>query len=101
LHRVLQHASTLVGLLVIALAIVRALRRAVPVELPVRPRVWPRLAAVACVGAGIGLGVLRLVGRRTDDIGNVVVVLIAGALTGILLACIVLQPAARRATPAA
>jgi hypothetical protein len=101
LHRVLQHASTAIGLLVVAIVVARALRRVSPVELPVRPRVWPRLFAVACIGAGTALGLLRLGGRRTDDIGNVVVVMISGALAGVVLASIVLHRAARRATPRA
>jgi hypothetical protein len=100
LHRVLQHTSTVLGLLLLAFVLVRALRRASPVELPARPRVWPRLIAVACTCVGVAAGVMRLGGRRTDDIGNVVVVLLSGALVGVLLACVVLRPAARRATPA-
>jgi drug/metabolite transporter (DMT)-like permease len=99
LHRVLQHASTVVGLLVVVAVVGRVLHRTTPIELPPRPRVWPRLIALACVAAGFGLAVLRLWGRRTDDIGNVVVVLISGVLFGVLLTSIVLHRAASRAAP--
>lgn len=101
LHRVLQHASTVVGLLVVIAIVGRALQRTAPIELPPRPRVWPRLIALGCVALGFGLSVLRLWGRRTDDIGNVVVVLISGVLFGVLLASVVLRRAADRAAPQA
>jgi hypothetical protein len=99
LHRVLQHVSTVVGLLVITAVAGRALYRTTPIELPPRPRVWPRLIALGGIALGLGLAVARLWGRRTDDIGNMVVVLISGALLGVLLTSIALHRAASRAAP--
>jgi hypothetical protein len=97
LHRVLQHASTVIGTLVIAIVVGRALYRTAPVELPERPRIWPRVIAAGCLGAGIALALLRL--RRLDDIGNVVVVLISGALLGVLITSVVLRRVALRSIP--
>lgn len=100
LHRVLQHVSTIVGLLTCVAFATRALIRATPIEIPARPRVWPRLAAFGCVAGGVALATLRLSYRRTDDIGNVVVVLISGALAGVLVSSLVLRGTATRARPA-
>lgn len=97
LHRVLQHASSAIGTLAIALLVARTLVRTTPTELPPRPRVWPRLIVAGCLAAGIALALLRL--RRTSDIGNVVVVLISGALAGVLVSSVVLHRTARRAVP--
>ncbi len=97
LHRVLQHASTVIGLATCLAFAAYALRKAAPIELPPRPRIWPRLALVVLVAAGMAAATLRL--RRLDDIGNVVVVLISGALGGLLLSSLVLRRTASRARP--
>lgn len=100
LHRVLQHVSTVVGLLACLAFTTRTLYRATPIEIPDRPRVWPRLAAFACIAAGVTFAILRLTRRRnTDDIGNVVVVLIAGGLAGVVLTSVVLWRTAVRVRP--
>jgi len=96
-HRVIQHASTVVGSCVIALVIVRALWRANSVELPDPGRAWPRTLAAACVIAGIGLSMFRL--RHWYDLGSIAVVLISGALLGTLLACLALHNVAGRLRP--
>jgi hypothetical protein len=99
LHRVLQHVSTVVGLVACLAYAAYVLRKVTPIDIPARPRVWPRLAAFACVAAGLAAAVLRLSHRRTDDIGNVVVVLISGALAGVLLSSLVLWRTASRVRP--
>lgn len=100
LHRVLQHASTVVGLVVCAVVVIRALRRAPALELPPRPRLWPPLVAVTAILGGAALTAPRAFLRKdADDIGNVVVVLIAGALAGALVASVALHTAARKARP--
>ncbi len=100
LHRVLQHASTVIGLLACAFFVIRALRRAEPIELPPRPRWWPRLVAFVLVAGGAAATAPRAFLRKdADDIGNVVVVLIAGALAGALLASVVLRRAALHSRP--
>ncbi len=95
LHRVLQHVSTLVGSLVVAIVVARALYRIAPIELPPRPRVWPRLLALASVGTG---AVLAQLFRhwRTGDYGAFVVIVISGALAGALVASIALWRTAQR-----
>ncbi len=100
LHRLLQHASTVIGLVVCAIFVVRALRRAQPVELPPRPRWWPRLVAFTLIAGGAAATAPRAFLRKdADDIGNVVVVLLAGALAGALLASVVLRRAALHSRP--
>jgi len=95
MHRVIQHASTVIGSLGCLAFVARALLRAEPIELPARPRVWPRLVAVACITTGVGLAVLTISGRRNDDVGGVVVVLLSGALAGTLVASGLLLQTAR------
>jgi hypothetical protein len=95
-HRVLQHASTAVGLTVLAVVIVRGLARRAPVELPALPRAVPRVLAGACVAGGIALTTLRLVARHVTDAGDLVVGALAGALAGTLIASALLQVRSRR-----
>ena len=100
LHRVLQHASTVLGLLVCSVVALRALRRAKPIELPPRPRWWPRLVAFALIAGGAAATAPRAFLRKdADDIGNVIVVLIAGALAGVLIASLVLRRTALDSRP--
>lgn len=98
LHRLLQHVSTLIGLAACLGFAARALRRVEPVELPARPRVWPRLVACLLIAGGAAATAPRAFLRRdADDIGNVIVVLIAGALAGVVIAALVLRGPALRA----
>ncbi len=100
LHRVLQHVSTVVGLVACLAFTARTLYRATPIDIPDRPRVWPRLAAFACIAAGLAFAIFRLSGRRSiEDIGNVVVVLISGALAGVVVTSVVLWRTAVRVRP--
>ncbi len=100
LHRVIQHVSTVVGLLACIAVATRAIIRTKPIDLPPRPRIWPRLVAFALIATGSALAALRLAAwKRNDDIGNVIVVLISGALAGALVSSLVLRGAASRARP--
>jgi len=92
LSRVLQHASTVIGLIAVSIVVARALWKIEPVALPDPRRTWPRLIAMACVGGGIGLSALRI--WRWYDIGGAVVILISGGLFGTLLASFVLRDSA-------
>lgn len=102
LHRVFQHTSTVIGLLVLAVLVTRALRRATPIELPDVPRAWSRVIAALCISGCTGLAIARLVLFRwwwLDDLGTVVVVVISGLLIGALVAGAVLWgPASRLRT---
>jgi len=96
LHRALQHASTLVGLGVLAALVVRWLVRSRPVALPAAPRLAARLLVVACVAIAAALIVARLVGKRATDPGDLIVGAIAGALAGVIVASVALTGRARR-----
>ncbi len=95
-HRVIQHASTVVGLIVLAIVAIRALRRVDPIELGDPGRTWPRLVALSCVGSGLALSYVRVMHRHWYDLGSMVVVVISGALFGALLASVALQRVASR-----
>lgn len=96
LHRVLQHASTAIGSLALLVVIARAVARLEPIELADPPRAWSRVIAGACLVAGVALASLRLYLRPwwIDDVGQVAVILIAGALGGVLLASALLRRSA-------
>lgn len=99
-HRLVQHASTVIGLLVCGWVVFRALRRTPPVELPARPRVWPRVVAFALIAGGAAATSPRaFLYKDADDIGNIVVVLISGAMIGALAAGLVLRRVALHSRP--
>lgn len=87
-HRVIQHSSTVIGLVVLAIVIGRALRR-------VTPRVLPRPAASVyatwgiSIAAGTVLSMLRVRGLSLVDPGSVIVAIIAGFLGGALVASLI------------
>lgn len=85
LHRVLQHTSTVIGLVVLAVAATRALRRVDPVVLeptPLRVRVmWA--VCIAFVGT---LTFLRIHHTHELDPGSIIVAIIDAGLGGWLLA---------------
>lgn len=93
-HRVIQHVSTLVGLIVLAIVLVRTLRRVKPVELP--PPSWRRrLVWVACI---VGVGActfLHLSHLHLWDLGSIVVAIIDAFLGGALIASLVTPQATR------
>jgi uncharacterized protein DUF4184 len=95
-HRVLQHASTVVGLVVLTVVLVRAFRRCPPVAVPEVPRTAARLCVAACISASAALTTARLVVMHRTDIGDVIVGVIAGVLAGTLLASALLFAPGRR-----
>jgi hypothetical protein len=96
LHRVLQHASTLVGLAVLAVVVVRWFRRCPSVVLPALPRTASRACVALCVIAAVALTTARLVGMHATDIGDLIVGVIAGVLAGTLVASAILFAPGRR-----
>jgi Domain of unknown function (DUF4184) len=90
LHRVLQHASTLVGLVVLTVVVVRWLQRCTAVVVPEVPRATARSCVAACTIAAVALTTARLAGMHRTDPGDRIVAVIAGVLAGILLASAIL-----------
>src|SRR5512140_556122 len=84
-HRVLQHASTAVGLVVLTVVLVRVFRRCLPVAVPEVPRTAARVSVAACTIAAAALTTTRLVAMHRTDIGDLIVGVIAGILAGILV----------------
>jgi len=95
-HRVLQHASTVIGLVVLMIVVIRAVRRGRPVALPDVRRAGPRGLVAGCVLALAGLAVARLVGKHATDPGDLIVGVIAGALAGVIVASAIVTPRAQR-----
>lgn len=96
LHRVLQYASTLVGLIVLTIVIARALKRRTPVDLPSVSRLGPRLVFLVCIAAGVAVLVARVVGKHLTDPGDLVVGAISGGLAGTIVASIIVRLAFAR-----
>jgi len=96
LHRLLQHASTLVGLIALGIVVVCQLRRAAPRTLPDLPRTAARLGFAACTSAGAALILVWISATPAVEIGDVVVGAITGVLAGTLLASAILYRAGRR-----
>ncbi len=97
-HRALQHASTVLGLVVLAALTARWWLRRPPVVLPAVPRAAARCVLVACVISGVALvwRAARSPIGAPMELGQLVVVGIAGTLAGVLVASIALAPRARR-----
>ena len=101
LHRVLQYASSVVGLVVLAIVVVRMLRQRVAIELPAVDRVLPRLIFVACIAAGAALLTLRVLAHHLRDPGDVTVGAISGILAGVLVASVIVRLGFSRAVAVA
>jgi hypothetical protein len=88
LHRVIQHSSTVIGLVILAIVIGRALARVTPRELP-----SPGLRVYAIWAVSIvvvtALSMLRIRGLHLVDPGSVIVAIIAGSLGGAIVASLV------------
>jgi hypothetical protein len=85
LCRILQHTSTVVGLVALAILALRALRRVQPIEVVTGGRlVW-----VACCIAVSAAAYARVARRHETDIGSLVVAACCGLLGGALLAGLV------------
>jgi hypothetical protein len=96
LHRILQHACSVIGLIVLGVLVIRALRRSPRIE--AAPRVWSRIVFVACVAVAIAALLVRLVAHHLTDPGNLIVGVIAGLFAGSIVAsaAIRLDPAFQR-----
>jgi membrane associated rhomboid family serine protease len=95
LHRILQHASTLVGLAGVAAYLDWRIRRAPPVAVAVR-RAGARVAFAGCVVAGVTAAVFRLHLLRIIEPGNVIAAAISGTLAGAIVASLIMRRAALR-----
>lgn len=96
LFRILQHASSVVGLAVVAWYVARALRRAPPVvavDAPPRGRV--RAVLAGCLALGMVAMVLNLRRMHLHDPGSVISGLISGVLAGTLAASVIARRDAR------
>jgi hypothetical protein len=84
--RLLQHLSTVVGLIALAVVVVRRARRTAPVALPPAPRAGPRALLALCVALAVAAldGRLALLGERQP--GHFVAAAISGLLAGALVA---------------
>jgi hypothetical protein len=87
LHRVIQHTSTAIGLVVLAIVIGRALARVTPRELP---SPGPRVYAIWAVSIVVvtALSMLRIRGLHLVDPGSVIVAIISGGLGGAIVASV-------------
>ena len=96
MNRVLQHASTLFGLAVLAWIVARAIRSLPPVAIdPLRLRT--RAAFAVCSAVGGTLTLLRVVRMEyAHDPGNLVVATMSGMIGGAIVASLVVRTAGRR-----
>ena len=95
IFRVLQHASSLIGLAVLTAYVVVRLRREPPIEIEL-PRLRTRLIFAACIAAGIAAVVGRAIYIiHATDPRSLVVATISGTLAGTLVASALLVRAAR------
>jgi hypothetical protein len=88
LYRVIQHASTVIGLTVLAIVVVRALRRTPPTAVPpATARTYALWAAAVAVCTALSLA--RVLALHLHDPGSFVVAIIDGGLGGWLVASVV------------
>lgn len=93
IHRILQHASTVVGLTAVVLVIAWQLWRTAPPAFDV-PRARARWTFAACIAVGVTVLAGRvLVWGRAHDIGNVVVGAISGLLAGVVVGSLLVRRA--------
>ncbi|MCW5804977.1 MAG: DUF4184 family protein [Deltaproteobacteria bacterium] len=96
LHRILQHASTAVGLAILAWVFVRAVRRHAAPPVDDVPRLRVRIALAACVAAGVAAMALRLRAMNIDDPGSYIAGMISGVLAGAIVASLIARADGRR-----
>ncbi|MEZ4368965.1 MAG: DUF4184 family protein [Kofleriaceae bacterium] len=97
LCRVLQHASTVVGLGVLVGWLVRR-RWPAPVAVPTAARARGYLVTVLAIAVGVALLTAYTIargGRRGPSVGDHVVALIAGGLWGVVVAAVILRAPAQ------
>lgn len=87
-HRVIQHSSTIVGLILLGIVIGRALARVTPQRLPAPSARTYAIWAVSIVFMTV-LSMLRIRGLALVDPGSIIVAIIAGFLGGAILASLV------------
>jgi len=93
LHRIVQHASTLIGLGVLAIYVALAIRRQpMQATLLAAPRTRVRLVFAACLAVGLALMAYRLRRMNINDPGS----LIAGTISGLLAGTIAASALTRR-----
>jgi hypothetical protein len=95
LHRILQHVSTLVGLVGVALYLLYRVRAAPPASHTV-PRRRVRIVFTLCVVICGSLTVGRLMRHRGRDPGNLIAGAISGMLAGAILASVLVRGDGRR-----
>ena len=99
LHRILQHASSLVGLAGVTLYlwylwwVVRATPRPPPIELA---RAATRWTFASCLAIGTALGLWRYLHRHAPEPGGLLVAVISGVLVGTVVASWLARAAGRR-----
>lgn len=92
LHRILQHASTLVGLAALGAYVAFALRRHPPAAaLPARPRAHVRAVFAACIALALALIAYRMHLKSLRDPGSLIAGTISGLLAGTLVASALLR----------
>jgi hypothetical protein len=92
----LQHGSTVVGLIVLTIVVVRALRRAAPQPLPELPRRAARGCLAVCIAAGAVAMYARLAALHESYLGSQVVAGIDGVLAGVIVTSAVFYSLGRR-----
>jgi hypothetical protein len=96
LHRIVQHASTVVGLVVLTWVFARALRRAGPVREIGLSRARARIAFTACIATGVALTLYRSHRMHIVDPGSLIVAGISGLLAGTIVASVLARADGRR-----
>lgn len=96
MDRVIQYASSVIGLVVVALVVTRVIRRRRAIALPEAPRTFARVTFAACALVGIAAVTARVIYIvHATDIGSLVVAPISGLLAGTLVASALLHARAR------
>lgn len=96
LHRILQHASTVVGLVAVTWFVVRRIRRAPASPAVPIGRARARLTFAICIAAGTSLTLYRLWRMHVGDPGSLIAGTISGVLAGTIVASAILYAAGRR-----
>src|SRR5262245_19966182 len=89
LHRILQTVCSVVGFVVVVGFAIRAIRRSP--RLAGTPAWRWRLGFAGCIAVAVGVLIARLVHRNLTDPANLIVGLIAGTLTGAIVASVALR----------
>jgi hypothetical protein len=96
LHRIVQHASTVLGLVGLTWVISRALHRAGPAREIAIARTRTRIVFTACISTGVALTLYRSHRMHIADPGSLIVAVISGLLAGTIVASVLARTAGRR-----